>query len=92
MSDRVLSSIIRTARKEHDCNGAYWIDRVSLSEDDYEQEDWQTVLKIRADNGKIKVGMKYLDTRMIFDGEPCTVRTRLDAHDICIKYELYPDD
>ena len=91
----VLSHAIRTARKEYRCNACEWIVNCDIMDfpSDYGVtfSDKRKLVKIRQERYKILKGTKYIDYNIKDGGEISNVKSRLDANDICQKYELYED-
>lgn len=88
----ILKDEIRTARKEYSCGAYYWFDRSNYGPQDIEPEDWKIIEAVRADDCLVKPGMRYL-YQAIVDGDGFgEFRARLDMHQICLLYGLYPQD
>lgn len=88
----LLSVETRTARKVYKCGAFYWFDRSNYGPQDTEPNDWALVERVRAEGGEIKPGMQYMRQVSVEGGEFSTFRCRLDMHDLCVKYDLYPED
>jgi DNA-directed RNA polymerase subunit RPC12/RpoP len=91
----VLSQKIRKARKEYRCNACEWIVNGDIMNDPSYFEvtfaDKRILVKLRQERFKILKGTKYLDYNIKNGGEIYNVKARIDANDICMKYELYSD-
>ncbi len=79
------------ARKDYQCQAAFWIDNDGGTEGDYEPEDWAAIEKARAENWMIKKGTQYTKTEGKWEGEFEVFRARLDLDAICNKYDIYQD-
>jgi len=89
----MLSQKIRTARKEYNCNACEWIMNSDIMTDPSYFEvtfsDKRKLVKIRQEHFKILKGTKYIDYNGKDGGELFNAKSRIDANDICQKYELY---
>lgn len=83
---------IRTARKHHVCLACYWFDRSCYGQQDMDPDDWLIVEACKSDKWKIIPGQRYLYSVGIDGGEFTEFKGRLDMHNICLKYDLYPED
>lgn len=88
----ILSNRVRTARKTHRCGAWYWFDRSGYGVQDIEPGDWITIEAVRADKGCITPGMQYIHQTGTDGGRFYDLKARQDMHDICLKYDLYPED
>lgn len=77
------------AKKNYHCEASDWVDNGCL--DDISKADMATIKKAKEEGFKILLGTKYLKTTGKWDGEFSIYRCRIDLHDICIKYGIYPD-
>lgn len=88
----LMKDEIRTARKSYPCDAYHWINKSCYGESDFDPEDWATIKAADVDGFKIKPGMQYLYQTSV-DGDGWgQFRARLDMHEICRKYDLYPED
>ena len=88
----LIKDEIRTARKSYPCGAYHWINWSCYGEPDFEPEDWATIKAAEADGFKIKSGMQYLYQASVDGDGWAEFRARLDMHEICRKYDLYPED
>ena len=91
---RTLHYKIKTARKQYDCTASEWITNYgSLSElmDDYEMpfSDRRKLVIMDWERYKIFPGTKYAEHAFIQEGEFFCLQARLDAEEICRKYDLW---
>jgi hypothetical protein len=82
------------AKKQYDCDASEWITNYgSLSElmDDYNMpfSDRRKLVIMNNERYKIFPGTEYEEHVFIQDGEFCHTRGRLDAIEICRKYDLW---
>ncbi len=88
----LLRDEVRKARKAYPCGAYHWFDRSCYGQQDLEPEDWAVVEAVRADGCQILPGMKHI-YQISADGDGFgEFRARQDMHDICLKYDLYPED
>ena len=80
------------ARKCYPCDAWKHICRVGLDESDYDLCDWDTIIQAQSDGAKIKSGTQYIKTKGKWEGKFSVFRARIDLNEICLKYNLYPDD
>ena len=97
MSYTQLHLKIKTARKTYNCAVSEWItNSCSLSElmDNYKMpfSDRRKLVILKKDRYKIFPGMKYLEIVGVEDGDFFCNKCRIDAYDICDKYNLWSDD
>jgi hypothetical protein len=88
--DRVISSGTRVARKDYHCEACDWLDN-SCIEGEMEPEDeflWQ---KIQQEGCKISKGEEYYFVTGSIGGEISTFKARIDANNLCNKYDLYQE-
>lgn len=88
----LLRTETRTARRAYSCGAFYWFDRSNYGPQDMEPGDWALAERVRAEGGVIKLGTQYMHQVSVGGGEFSELRCRLDMHDICTKYDLYPED
>ena len=88
----LMKDEIRTARKYYPCGAYHWINWSCYGESDFEPEDWAIIKAAEADGFKIKPGMQYLYQASVDGDGWAEFRARLDMHEICRKYDLYPED
>jgi hypothetical protein len=88
----LIKSEIRTARKHHPCGAFYWFDRSNYGPQDVDPDDWMLVERVRLAGARITPGMRYKHQTTVDGGEFAEFKCRLDMHDICLKYNLYPED
>jgi len=91
----VLSHAIRTARKEYQCNACEWLTNGDVMTEpsffDITFADKRKLVIIRRERYKILKGTKYHDVNIKDGGQIYNVKSRIDANEICQKYELYSD-
>ncbi|MCV6612402.1 MAG: hypothetical protein OIF55_16695 [Amphritea sp.] len=81
------------ARKDYHCEASDWIDNTTgWDEEEFAEEDRETIRKARAEGCKVLKGTQYVKVTGKFEGEFSTFRARADLNDICQRYDLYPDD
>jgi len=90
MSWELSTESIPISRKIYNCQAAEFLSYGNKYE--FEQEDIKIIEDARLQDFKILKGTKYFKIKGKYDGEFSTFRARLDIHNICIKYDLYPDD
>lgn len=76
------------AKKQYRCDAWYWIDYTDYYDEltPEEQKQYDNC------NGVIRPGEKYLYEFQNASGDVGSFRANLAMHDICLKYDLYPDD
>lgn len=89
---RLLRNEVRTAKKTYPCDAFYWIDRSNYGPQDMDSEDWQMVEDWRAAGAQIKPGMLYMYQVSVSGDGFSTFRCWGAMHDLCLKYDLYPED
>lgn len=77
------------AKKDYRCEASQIL--FDLSDRDIEPEDLVRYLFIKHEKGVIKKGSCYLKTKGMWEGEFVVFRARMDADELCRKYELYSD-
>lgn len=87
----ILTEEIRKANKEHHCLASYWWCNSNFGEGDVSPCDWKIIKSAEADRFKILKGENYLYQTFVYHGTIHTFKARLDMHNICCKYDLYPD-
>jgi len=91
-----MSELIReskpVARKHYPCEASHWICQASLADNEYEPDDLLLIEAARADKWKILPCSKYIYQVSRVDGELQVFRARQDMHNLCLKYELYPEE
>jgi hypothetical protein len=86
----LLKSSTQTAKKAYDCDACIWIREAG-------NWDWMTfaerrlVVKARQKDWKILPGEKYLYQFLVEDGDKWSFRAIPEMHDICLKYDCYPE-
>lgn len=88
----MLSNKVRVARKSHPCGAWYWFDRSEYGPQDIDPDDWLAIEAARVDRGRILPGMQYIHQTGVDGGQFYDFKARQDMHDICLKYDLYPED
>lgn len=78
------------ARKDYDCDACLFA-RDSHPFDYMTFAERRVVVKARANGWKIKKGQKYVRQFNTDGSYTWTFRAIPEMHDICIKYEMYPD-
>lgn len=84
----VISVLNPVARKTYRCDAYYWIDHTGYYDDLTEEEQHQ----VDACGGLIRPGEKYINEVQKDGGELVVFRANMAMNDICLKYDLYPDD
>lgn len=91
----ILKNKVKTAAKNYSCAACEHILNSDLLSFPKEYEvsfaDMRTLVKIRKENYQVLKGTKYIYQVGIFDGDFYAVQCRLDAVDICKKYDLYDE-
>lgn len=91
-----MSELIRestpVARHHYPCQASHWINQASLPDSEFEPDELLLLSAAKADRYKIRPGQKYVYQVQRVDGLIETFRARLDMHNICLKYELYPEE
>jgi hypothetical protein len=80
-----------TSNKDYHCDASEYVNNM-LGYFELTEEDSVIFDKAMEEKLKILKCTKYLKTEGKYDGEFCTFRARLDMHELCLKYELYPYD
>jgi len=94
MSYTQLHLKIKTARKLYHCTDSEWICNYgSLAElmDDFKMpfSDRRKLAILHNDRYKIYPGMKYYERVGVQDGYFFCIQSRIEAFDICSKYDLW---
>jgi hypothetical protein len=95
--DTLLSSVERTARKDHVCDASeilrncYGSAESIIYELSLEGYDADCVRGAELYEWKIKRGQKYTDQTGIYEGSFCTFKAVTPLHEICIKFNMYDD-
>lgn len=92
MSAELIRNEFRVARKHHECGAYYWFDRSNYGQRDVDADDWLVIEAARVDGGRILPGMQYIHQVTVDGGEFTEFKCRKDMHDICLRYDLYPED
>jgi hypothetical protein len=93
MSFRNLKSEIHTARKNYRCDACNWLEIEELRRNFHLTiSEWRSIIKARNNGYKILKGEKYEYNVNIQDGDFQVFRCIPEINDICLKYELYPED
>ena len=87
-----LRSEERVARKHHWCSAWEWFSMSNYGKQDVTPDEWLVIEGVMADSGRILPGQKYVYQSGVADGEFYEFKARLDMHNICLKYDLYPED
>lgn len=88
----LMKDEIRTARKSYPCGAYYWINRSNYGESDFSPDDWEILQAAEKEGFMILPGMKHMYQTSV-DGDGWgEFRARLDMHELCCRYDLYPDD
>lgn len=85
---------IKKARKDHRCSACEFM-RENLSEIGSGRiafSELRAVARAKKSNYKILKGEPYIRQRNVLDGDIYTFKAIPEIHDICLKYELYPED
>ncbi len=89
-----ISSVIRTARKDHEDSAGVWI-RYALSDIRNSGEltfgELRSIAKLQANGWKILKGEKYVDCVIKQDGELHQFKCKDEINAICKKLDLYAD-
>jgi len=80
------------AKKDYSCNSYEWIVNSNFSDHEFEEEDLKLIDNFRMNGCKIKKGEIHILTTGKWEGEFCAVRQNIEMHNICEKYDLYPDE
>lgn len=87
-----ISSIERTARKDHEDSAGVWI-RECLSDirtcGELTFSEFRTIAKLKANRWKILKGEKYIDCVTKQDGELYQFKYKPEVNEICQKLNLY---
>lgn len=90
---QVLSETKRKAIKDHYCNAGLFIrDELHWIRKDIKMtfSEWRAIANLKSNNWKIIKGQQYTDSRLKYD-DVYTFKSLDSIHNICIKYELYPE-
>jgi len=88
---QISTTTYPTARKDYRCDASEYVTNM-LGYIDLSEEDTVIFDKAMEEKFRILKGTTYIKTEGKYDGEFCTFRTRIDMNELCLKYELYPDD
>ena len=88
----LLKDEIRKARKQYKCGAYHWIDRSNFGERDFEPEDWEKVKMFRDNGCMIKIGESHIYQVSVDGREFCVFRANKIMNQVCIDYDLYPED
>jgi len=91
----VLKQKIQIASRNYPCDACenLTVDDFMHRPDNYKVSyaDKRILVKIRQEGFKVLKGTQYLYQVGVFDGDFYAIHCRLDAVDICEKYDLYDD-
>jgi hypothetical protein len=80
------------ARKHYPCEASHWINQANWGASDFEPDEQLLLSAAEADRFKIRPGTRYLYQVQRVDGRLEVFRARIDMHNLCLKYELYPEE
>ena len=79
------------ARKNHDCDACNWLLRDGYTGMGYTRPELREISKARANKWQIVKGQNYIKCTYKDGGEIATFKGIPEIHEICLKYNLYPD-
>ena len=90
----ILHNKIKTAQKSYNCAASDWIINYGGLSDlmnDFKMpfSDRRKLVTMLQQKYRINIGDRYLEQVGIFDGDFACLKFRLDAVEICEKYNLY---
>lgn len=93
---RLIAERRRKARKDYHCDSSEFVreyyegnsDRVKL----FTHEEWLSVMMARANNWRIKKGQVYLYQFLTDGGDTWSIKSIEAMHNICLSYDLYPEE
>lgn len=88
---QILSERKPIARKEYYCDASVWVNEF-YENGLFSYSDLRKIVKMRQRNWKIQKGEKYLYQANVVWGDFFVFRANLEMHEICLKYDLYPED
>lgn len=91
-----MSELIREstpiARRHYPCEASHWINQSNFGDEEFEPDELLLLSAAKADRFKIRPGTRYLNQVQRVDGRIENFRARIDMHNLCLKYELYPEE
>lgn len=88
----LLRDETRKARKPYHCGAYHWINQSGFGEKDFEPEDWKKILNFLDRGGQIQRGEEHLYQVGIDGGDFSVFRANKVMDQICLDYDLYPED
>jgi len=89
----LLSQKEPVARKEYNCMASNFIrESGNLRGLTFTFSEWRAIITARENNWNIIPGEKYIRQAIAYDGSVYTFIAIPAIHEICLKYEFYPDD
>jgi hypothetical protein len=83
---------VKAARKEYHCDASDFLrDMLGEIRSELSFSEKRLVVKARQENWKIKKGSTYLYQYNKIDNDTYSFRCRPEIHQLCVKYDLYPD-
>ena len=96
MYEHLKTITVKKTRKRHECNACCWITEV-LSEIRSGEikmtiSERRAILRMQKNGWYVPSGSKCEYSVGIYDGDFFASCSDIEMHEICIKYNLYPDD
>ena len=78
------------ARKDYDCEASLFV-RECNTVDFMTFAERRVIVKARKNGWRIKKGQRYVRQFNTYSGDTWTFRAIPEMHDICAKYDIYPE-
>jgi len=86
----VLRNTYPIAKKQYNCQAYEWISNVCDSFEDMTFSERKHIVIARKNKGNILKGQRYLYQVQV-DSKIITFRAIPELHEICLKYNIYPE-
>ena len=88
---KILNESLRKARKDYYCDACPYVRDSLKRKDEFTISELREIAKAKRNNWKIIKSQEYLAQTQVDSGDIYTVRVIPAIHEICLKYDLYPD-
>ena len=88
----LISEVTRKARKSHYCMASVFVTEDPRDYEDFTKDEKRVVDRARENDFIIIIGDDYFTQFIRYGNSVYTFKAIPEMHEICIKYDLYPDD